>query len=50
MAFTEIDHQKIINEVAGRCLKRTPVHMKDQLRFEYEIEKNVIIYVIRPSP
>jgi hypothetical protein len=51
MAFTDLDHQKITNEVGGLCLKRTPAHLKDQLRFEYEIEKqNVIIYEIRPSP
>ena len=49
MAFTDIDRQRIKNEVGGLCSKRTPAHLKDKLRFEYEIEKqNVIIYEIRP--
>ena len=50
MAFTDIDLQKIKNEVGGLCSKRTPVHLKDQLRYEYEIEKqNVVITEIRPT-
>lgn len=49
MAFTDIELQKIKNEVGGLCSKRTPAHLKDRLRFEYEIEKqNVVIYEIRP--
>ncbi len=49
MAFTDIDLQKIQNKVGRLCSKKTPEHLKDQLRFEYEIEKqNVIIYEIRP--
>ncbi|MGR8978853.1 MAG: DUF3024 domain-containing protein [Gammaproteobacteria bacterium] len=49
MAFTDIDLQKIKNQVGRLCLKRTPEHLKDELRIEYEIEKqNVIIYEIRP--
>ncbi len=36
--------------VGGLCTHRTPAHLKDQLRYEYEIEKqNVIIYEIRPA-
>ena len=50
MAFTDIDLQKIKNEVGGLCSKRTPAHLKDQLRYEYEIEKqNVVITEIRPT-
>jgi len=49
MAFTEIDLQRIKNEVGGLCSRRTPAHLKNKLRFEYTIEKqNVIIYEIRP--
>jgi hypothetical protein len=49
MTFTDIDQQRIKNEVGGLCTKRTPAHLKDKLRFEYEIEKqSVIIYEIRP--
>jgi hypothetical protein len=49
MAFSEIDRQRIKNEVGGLCSQRTPTHLKDKLRFEYEIEKqNVLIYEVRP--
>jgi hypothetical protein len=49
MAFSDIEIQKIKNEVGGLCSRRTPAHLKDKLRFEYEIEKqNVFIYEVRP--
>jgi hypothetical protein len=49
LPFNDIILQKIKKEVGGLCSRRTPAHLKDQLRFEYEIEKqNVIIYEIRP--
>jgi len=49
MTFTDIDLQRIKNEVGGLCTKRTPAHLKDKLRFEYEIEKqSVIVFEIRP--
>ena len=49
MAFTDIDHQRIKNEVGGLCSRRSPAHLKDKVRLEYEIEKqNVVIYEIRP--
>ena len=49
MAFTDIDLQKVKNKVGVFCSERTPEHLKGQLRFEYEIEKNnVIIYEVRP--
>ena len=49
MAFADIDRQKIKNEVGELCLLKSPAHLKDKLRFEYQIEKqNVIIYEIRP--
>ena len=49
MAFTDIDIQRIKKIVGGLCSKRTPEHLKDQLRFEYEIEKqSVIINEVRP--
>ena len=45
MAFSDIERQKIKNEVGGLCSQRTPAHLKDKLRFEYDIEKqNVFIY------
>jgi hypothetical protein len=50
MAFSGIDHQKIKNDVGGLCSKRTPTHLKSQLRFEYDIEKrNVFLYEVRPA-
>ena len=49
MAFSDIERQKIENEVGGLCSQRTPAHLKDKLRFEYDIEKqNVFIYEVRP--
>ena len=50
MAFTEIDLHRIKKEVGGLCVEKTPAHIKDELRYEYEIEKqNVIIYEVRPA-
>jgi len=50
MAFNDLDTHKIKKAVGGLCEKRTPAHLKDKLRFEYEIEwQNVIIYEIRPA-
>lgn len=49
MIFTDIDYHKIKKEVGGFCMKRTPAHLKDKLRYEYEVaDQNVIIYEIRP--
>ena len=49
MAFNEIGLQKIKKEVGGLCRKRSPEELKDQLRFDYKIEKyDLIIYEIRP--
>jgi len=50
MAFTDIDLNKIKRAVGGLCEQRTPAHLKDKLRYEYEIEKqNVIFYEVRPA-
>lgn len=50
MAFNDIDHHKIKKSIGGLCEQRTPAHLKDKLRFEYEIEgQNVIIYEVRPA-
>ena len=32
MAFSELDRQRIKNNVGGLCSKRTPTHLKDQLQ------------------
>jgi hypothetical protein len=50
MALTDIQLQKVKNKVGGLCLEKTPAHLKDQSRFEYEVERhNVIIYEVRPA-
>lgn len=50
MAFTDIELQKVKKIVGALCSEKTPDHLKDQLRFEYEIEnQNVIIYEVRPA-
>jgi hypothetical protein len=49
MAFSDIDIQKIKKIAGGLCTKRTPEDMKDQLRFEYEIQnQTIIILEVRP--
>lgn len=49
MAFTDIELQKIKNMVGGLCKEKTPAHLRDELRFEYEIEKqSVVIFEVRP--
>lgn len=49
MAFNETGLQKIQKEVGGLCRKKSSEALKDQLRFDYRIEKyDVIIYEIRP--
>ncbi len=50
MAFTDLDLQKIKKTVGVFCEQRTPAHLKDKLRYEYEIEKqNVMVYEVRPA-
>ena len=50
MALTEIEIQKVKKIVGTLCSEKTPEHLKDQLRFEYEIEKqSAIIYEVRPA-
>ncbi len=49
MAFTDLEKQLIKNIIGGFCKKRTPAHLKDELRFEYRIKKqDVILIEIRP--
>ncbi len=49
MALTDIEHHKIKKFIGGLCKERTPEHLKDQLRYEYEIYKqSVVIYEVRP--
>jgi hypothetical protein len=50
MAFSDSVLQKVKRIVGGLCSEKTPDHLKEQLRFEYEIEKqNVIIFEVRPA-
>ena len=49
MAFNDIELQRINNVVGGFCTKRSPAHLRDKLRLEFEVEKyNVIIFEVRP--
>ena len=49
MALTDIETRKVKKIVGALCSEKTPDHLKDKLRFEFEIEKqNVIIYEVRP--
>jgi len=50
MALTDIELQRVKKRVGGLCSEKTPAHLKGQLRFEYEIEKqSAIIYEVRPA-
>jgi Protein of unknown function (DUF3024) len=49
MALTDIEHHKIKKFIGGLCEDRTPEHLKDQLRYEYEIYKqSVVVFEVRP--
>ena len=49
MAFSEIELKKIDKLVGRLCDKKSPPHIRDQLRFEYDISgHNVHIWEIRP--
>ena len=49
MAFSDIERQRIKNTVEALCSRRGPAHLRDQLRFEYDIDKqHVCIYEVRP--
>ena len=50
MTFSEIELHKIKKLVGSFCEKRTPAHIRDQLRVEYKIQKQeIIISEIRPQ-
>ncbi len=42
MAFNDIELQRIKKFVGGLCTKRTPAHLRDKLRLEYDVEKHNI--------
>ena len=49
MAFTEIEIQKITKLVGELCRKRSPEHIREDLRCEYKIQhQDVIIFEVRP--
>ncbi|MFC1567681.1 DUF3024 domain-containing protein [Pseudomonadota bacterium] len=50
MAFNELDLQRIKKHVGGLCEKRSPVHLRSELRLIYKIEnQSVIIFEERPN-
>lgn len=50
MALTDIERLKVEKTVGSLCSEKTPQHLKNQLRFEYKIEKqSVIMYEVRPA-
>ena len=49
MAFSEIELKRIDKLIGGMCRAKSPPHIADQLRFEYEISgHNAIVWEIRP--
>lgn len=50
MAFSEIELHKIKKVIGSFCEKRSPAHIRDQLRVEYKIQnQDIIISEIRPQ-
>ena len=50
MAFNELDLQRIKKHVGGLCKKRSPVHLRSELRLIYNIEnQSVTIFEERPD-
>ena len=49
MAFSEIELKRVEKLVGDLCRRRTPEHLRDELRFEYEIDgHSILIWEIRP--
>ena len=50
MAFTELDLRRIDRLVGGLCRRRTRPDLADQLRLDYEIDRqSVVIFEERPD-
>ncbi len=50
MAFSEIELKRIDNLVGDLCRRKSPAHIRDQLRFDYDISQhNVHIWEVRPA-
>lgn len=49
MAFPEFELKRIDKSVGSLCNEKVPAHIRNQLRFEHEIDgQNVLIWEIRP--
>ena len=49
MAFTEVELRRIEQTVGQLCRKRSPVHLRSQVRLEYSVKgHDVVIYERRP--
>jgi len=50
MAFTELELKLIENTVGTMCRRRSPVHLRDEIRLAYEVAKYFVeIYEERPG-
>lgn len=50
MAFSEFELKRIDKSVGLLCNDKVPAHIRNQLRFEYEIDgQNVLIWEVRPA-
>ena len=50
MAFSEIELKRIEKTVGDLRRKRSPAHLKDELRVEYKITRHdILIFEVRPS-
>lgn len=49
MAFSEFELKKIEKLIGGLCQRRSPAHLRDELRLEYKIKgHDIVIYERRP--
>jgi len=50
MAFTEIDLKLIENTVGKMCERRSPPHLRDEIRLTYDIKNHAVeVYEERPG-
>ena len=50
MAFSELELKRIEKTVGQVCLRRSPAHLKQQLRLEYHVQGHEVLIVERRAP
>ena len=50
MAFTEVELRRIEQTVGQLCRKRSPVHLRSQVRLEYSVKGHDVVIYERREP